>query len=287
MSKHLPIAAAFIVLVRSSSPAQVLDSLVPSGYQVPTAIVAPGQVVRLFVQGVGASLTGPVLAASLPLPTTLAGISVMLQESHGGTVDHFLTAPVPIFGVAPFSSCGWVSLLTNPLGITQPCNTFAAITVQIPFELLPTGVGVPDDCTCNYGVELTISEGGVPIVAVAMNTYTDSIHVITGCDSPNLATALETGIGNAGRFFTCDGLAFHSNGVVVTANQPAQPGEQLVMYAVGLGATAPPAQTGQPSPSGSTASIQIVFDFTINARPKPTFNNPTSPNLVFAGLSPG
>src|SRR5215467_307372 len=57
------------------------NTIVGAGYSAPVPLtVAPGQLVTLFVEGIGASLTQPVRASSVALPTALAGISVTLKQ---------------------------------------------------------------------------------------------------------------------------------------------------------------------------------------------------------------
>jgi hypothetical protein len=98
------------------------NTVVGAGYSAPAPLtVAPGQVVTLFVHGIGASLTQPVRAPSGPLPTTLAGISVTLKQFSSET-------PVPLLSVQPVSTCS--SSLSQ-----GSCGTLTAVTVQIPFEL--------------------------------------------------------------------------------------------------------------------------------------------------------
>jgi len=51
----------------------------------------------------------------------------------------------------------------------------------------------------------------------------------------------------------------------------AKPGEELVMYAVGLGMTMPAMKSGQPTPmSGPPAitGVAMVFDYSANASPQ-------------------
>jgi uncharacterized protein (TIGR03437 family) len=277
---------AFISLASVSLRSQVLDSVIASGYLVPIgAAVAPGQVLSLYVQEVGASLTAPVFASSVPLPTSLADISILLQESHGrGSADHFLTVPVPIFAIVPFSSCAGTSfgfVPDRPGSQLRRCKSFVAITVQVPFEIQPTEIGTPDDALENYGIEFIISEKGLAKAAVVMNTYKDQIHVVTDCD-------INHGLANnvMMTFDRCQTLVFHADGTSVRL-QPARPGEELVMYALGLGKTTPTAQTGQASPPAATVPVQLRFDFTPDARPKLTFSPPQNNFLRFAGLSPG
>jgi uncharacterized protein (TIGR03437 family) len=195
--------------------------------------------------------------------------------------------PVPIFAVVPFSSCTGTVFVTDLflLQHSHPCRSFVAITVQIPFEMPVTPAGAPADAAVS--VDVIISEGGVAKVAVAMNTLNDQIHVITACDNGQGLARSTAALANA----PCGGLAFHSDGTPAVNSQgfvrPAEPGEQLVMYALGLGPTTPPAQTGQPSPSSAMVPVQIGFDFSPNAPPKYPLYQTQHPNLVFAGLTPG
>ncbi len=276
MLKYLLPVVSLFTIAGASLHAQPLDSLVASGYSLPTgAAVAPGQVLRLFVQEVGATLTGPVFATSLPLPTTLADISISVAG-----------LPVPIFAVVPFSSCDGTVFASDVFLAYQshPCRSFVAITLQVPFEMPVSPVGGPSNTAVS--VDFIISEGGVAKVAVAMNTNADQVHVLTDCDTPLASSAASQA--NAGG---CNGLVYHSDGsaaFVTKDYRPAQPGEQLVMYALGLGPVSPQVQTGQPSPSGAAVQvIQIGFDFSGNARPKPPLYQIQNPNLVFAGLTPG
>jgi large repetitive protein len=74
-------------------------------------------------------------------------------------------------------------------------------------------------------------------------------------------------------------IAQHSaNGTLVTSASPAKPGEYLVMYLVGMGATKPPVASGAETPTAplSYATVQ----------PTVTVGSATS-NVLFAGLTPG
>src|SRR5689334_1606226 len=97
-------------------------AVVGAGYHTFAPIsVAPGQVITVFVTGIG-NITQKYSAGTLPLPTTLGGISATLNEGA-------ITA-APILAVFPFSAC-----LNNIA--PQPCGTITAVTLQIPFELQP------------------------------------------------------------------------------------------------------------------------------------------------------
>jgi uncharacterized protein (TIGR03437 family) len=55
----------------------------------------------------------------------------------------------------------------------------------------------------------------------------------------------------------------HANGLLVSNTNPASVGEELVAYAVGLGATNPPLPTGQPAtqPTATAATFRLAFNF--------------------------
>jgi uncharacterized protein (TIGR03437 family) len=230
---------------------------------------------NLFVQGVGSKLTGLVTAPSLPLPTTLAGISVNLQE--GGVA---LPGPVPILAVRPILTC--VNLPTSG------CGLYAAITVQIPFELVPNGgVGPP------AAARLTVSENGISGGQLEAFPQPDQIHVVTNCERDALATT-------ACPFAPSKSIT-HADGSLVTERSPAKPGEQVVMYAFGLGDTLPSVATGQATPSPAPMTLdpfrfQLNFDYRPNAPPSAQLILPPGcstaaacPELqpVFSGLTPG
>jgi hypothetical protein len=190
------------------------------GYSSPASVsAAPGQVITLFVDGVGKSLTQPVRSPD-GSSKTLAGISVTLRQ--------FNEQVVPIIEVRPLSTCP-----AGRLPESKPsCATLAAITVQIPYELVPL----------------------CPL-----------------CLRP---------------------IAFPPPWLYVTEN--GQTGEQLTVWAVGLGYTDPPAVTGQLAHQARpvTARLDIDYSFRANAlpvRPQPTVNILIFPNpsAVYAALAQG
>ena len=86
----------------------------------------------------------------------------------------------------------------------------------------------------------------------------------------------------------------HADGALVSTNAPAKPGEEVVMWAVGLGLTTPVVPTGwaaaQPAPV-TQETFQLNFDYRSNAPPyRPVCATPAAcleAEPVFAGLSPG
>ncbi len=248
-----------------------------AGYWNPVPIAAaPGQVITLFVAGIGKSLTEPVRAKTTPLPISLAGISVTLRQ--------FGDTPVPLFEVRPLSTCP-----TTP-SAQNSCGPLVAVTIQIPYELqppcLPCARPVP------LSSQLLVTEDGSAGALIDLFPLDDQVHILTSCDLTVAPSA--TGVNRTG--LPCPPLVTHADGTLVSALSPARPGEHLVAYASGLGQTDPPATTGQ---AASTAmptiiSFAINFNFALNALPaKPTpiplAGEPTAFGLhpEFSGLTPG
>ena len=247
-----------------------------AGYLSPAPVsAAPGQVITLFVDGVGKSLTQPVRAPSGSWPTTLAGISVTLRQLSQQTV------PVPIVEVRPMSTCP-----TGSLPDPKPsCATLAAVTVQIPYELVPlcplclTPIAFPPPW-------LYVTESGQTGAAFELNPLADQIHVLTSCD------VMLSHFGDPPAQNTtdlpCPPMVTHADGTLVSASEPAQAGEQLTAWVVGLGETDPPAVTGQPSadPLPVRADPEIDFSFRPNALPVKPQSGP-NPLAVYAALAQG
>src|ERR1035438_8270251 len=104
-------------------------TLTGTGYADPSVIkVAPGQITTLFVTGLKTVLSvQPVNAAILPLPTTLAGISVTLNQTGSQP------SPIPLLSVQQMSVCTGSDAPAplSPTSLSSDC-LITAITVQIP-----------------------------------------------------------------------------------------------------------------------------------------------------------
>jgi len=247
---------ACLLLALSGARGQSGPTLVGVGYAPPVLTVAPGQIVTLQVTGLKTVLAQPAKSGQVPLPTQLAGISVTLNQYLHGDLRASSTA-VPIFSIQQNNGCYDGST-------TADCMvTF--ITVQIPYEMQAILSGNP------YQAELVTSENGVSGKGFAIHSNPDNIHVLTGCGGGACVT--------------------HANGALVNSASPANPGETVVIYAVGLGYTNPPAQTGQAAPASASVVFEYIgLDFSPNAGPSQLAELPGKPaGLVpaFAGLTPG
>jgi len=226
-----------------------------AGYSAPVAIrVAPGQVITLYVQGL----------------SSLEGIGVTVRQDS----DY----PAPVLQVAAVPGCAGMAPAT--------CGSSTAITVQIPYEIIPQCVASPV-CTAIATVPayVIVSQNGVSGNPIGITPLADQIHILTACDSI-LSTGSEKPLQ---AWPPCQPMVTHADGSLVTNSSPARPGEELVLYAVGLGATNPAAKDGQPpaGPIPVAGAVQLDFNFHANSLASKPPISPIPPQPVFAGLTPG
>jgi uncharacterized protein (TIGR03437 family) len=232
-----------------SLPAFADNTIVRTGFDSPGSTgVAPGQIMRLVVRGVGGSLTEEVTASQYPLPTTLAGISVVLREAVGTAPSIF---QVPILSVAPIPQCQFV------FDSALPCGRVTAITVQIPYS-----IAVTNSTTSVIG-QLVVSENGVAGDPIDVNPVSDAIHIVA---------------------------VVRSNGTVMNPGNPASPGEEIAMFAYGLGYVLPGINAGEPAPNPparATARFAMTYDFRAVAPPYRSEGLLPAIEPSFIGLTPG
>ena len=189
--------------------------------------LAPGGITSLFGDQFTAPGAALSLAAGAPLPTTLGGVRVLVNDRAA-----------PLY----FVSTGQINF-------------------QMPFDLTPGEVTVR--------VEREGTRGNAASAAIVDRSPRVLIWPIAG---------------NYGIVVNNDGTLTLPLGTRLGSftGRPAKAGDALVIYAVGLGQTDPPVQTGVASPSGPLARVNgttVIFGargpFGGNAEP------------IYAGLSPG
>jgi uncharacterized protein (TIGR03437 family) len=202
-----------------------------------------------------------------------------------GTVQGDITAavsglPAPVLAVRTGSGCPPTTL----------CSSQMAVTIQIPYDIEPECFFTNPACYVVRPAELVITVNGVAGPPLSLNPLADRIHILTTCD-----TVAPGGSGTAPYDGSpCPPLVTHADGSMVTANSPAQSNEALVVYAVGLGLTAPAIPTGQAATAATPTyeTFALDFNFRRNAlatQPvQPTGAlPPILPRPVYSGLTPG
>lgn len=214
-----------------------------TGYSIPTFdTVAPGQVITLFVRG----LTVPdAKAETLPLPTTLSGLTVRVSSDIKGYPDR-----LPIFSVRSYDFCAGRFATQCPL---------TYVTVQMPTEPTCVPSGGPNECTLGGPpmISLTVEQNGVPGQVFPVFVSQVQPHFITTCDTI-------FGIGGI-----CYDSLTHADGQRVTSENPARPGETIIIYAVGLGPTTPTIRTGEVAPQAVPVVITpyLVLSYRMDLPP--------------------
>ena len=222
MFRLLVMAAA---VSASTATAQIANYVASAGYTFSSVTpVAPGQVISLFVDG----LNVPNAAASaVPWPTALGGVSVVVPNPPN---SGYPTA-LPILSLSSYAdACSG--------GLVNFCNT-TDIVIQFPYEPICIPNGFPNACTIGgpSAVYLVVEVNGV-----AGQGFWFSVgggpHFLNSCDS---IYGRPSG--------SCNQAITHADGSLVgpaglQGASPARPGEEITIYAVGLGPTAH-SKTGQ------------------------------------------
>ena len=234
--------------------AQTSAVLAGAGYSSPAPfLIAPGQVLTLFVRGVPAAADGQLRSAQAGvtpfarLPITLAGLSVRVTQGPS------FSQQVPIFAVRQENDCA-------QSGSGDPACLLTSIKIQIPFEI-SGDVTVTETRQVTYSPVAQISidvdgRAGRPFPA---QPVPDNAHVLTTCDA-----SWDTSPSSV-----CNRQVYHADGTPVDEKSPAGPGETVKVYAYGLGTTDPQVPSGVESPSGAAVtdllgSPRVTAPFQLN-----------------------
>jgi uncharacterized protein (TIGR03437 family) len=203
-----------------------------------------------------AQVTGEVRANTAPLlavntPTNVWNPLIGGALAPGAIVQIYgsnLAAQVTPSSTAPLTnSLGQTSVsiggIAAPLFYVSP----GQINAQIPYEL---AVG-----------------NEYQLIVNANGAFSTPAPLQVSAVSPGIATNLTTG----------EIIAQHANYTQVTEASPAQPGEYLMFYLTGLGATSNPVATGAPAPLSPLSYPSVSLTLTLNGSTIPT---------SFVGLSP-
>ncbi len=236
-------------------------TVIGAGYTTPQQTDAsPGQLITIFAMVSGKQPAEP-QTATLPLPTTLGGFSVLLRQTFIDPIQ------IPIFSVSDTLSCSKVAPVQ--------CATVSQITVQIPYELIPN---VPHLTLPQNFARLEISYGNNQTSSLFLNPIPDSMHVLSSCD-------LVSGMNQT---VNCTPMVKHSDGTLVTAANPATAGETVTMSLLGLGQPNGTVVTGAAAPQVTPEldGMFISYDARVNASPSALVPTNAFP-LTSAQLRPG
>jgi uncharacterized protein (TIGR03437 family) len=221
-------------------------------------------------------------------PVTVAPgqlITVFLAGNAQGDISAIVQGlSAPVLEVRPGSGCASASL----------CSGLTAITIQIPYELNPGCGFINPVCNVVLLTQLIVTASGVAGAPIDLMPLPDQVHILTACD-----TVVPSGGGTAPfGGLPCAPLVTHADGSLVTAGSPAQGGEEVVAYAVGLGLTTPAVKTGQAASTATPTSETFYLDF--NFRPNALATQPMLPAVgsccvprpavpvpLYSGLVPG
>jgi uncharacterized protein (TIGR03437 family) len=157
------------------------------------------------------------------------------------------------------------------------CNT-TAVTVQIPFEPACIPANFPDSCSTFSGL--------VTNLVVNAGTASQVFPFVVVSQSPHVLNTCDTIFGNGG---TWTPVITHANGTALSTSAPAQPGEIVTLYAVGLGPTQNGTKTGQAAaaPDPVEAPPYLSFGFWIDTPAAAlSLSGPPTP-AGYAGLVSG
>jgi len=146
----------------------------------------------------------------------------------------------------------------------------------MPFEMLTV---CPVCGRLDIPAAIVATVNGVTTPFVAVQPVPDQVHFVNSCDVLSPASQPRV-FAMSG---ACSPMVTHADGKLVTAANPATPGEEVAAYAVGLGQTDPPMTQGQPAPDAAPTVHQFAIDFNYHANALAT--KPAGPSF-FGGPVP-
>jgi uncharacterized protein (TIGR03437 family) len=238
-------------------------SLVGIGYGNPqTMHIAPGQITTFLISGANTILppgSSMQRATQLPLPVSLAGFSATISESTDNS-GPFRTEALPLLEVNQINNCS--NAATPP---PREC-VLTELTVQIPTDLL---LDYDHTSSFDYAATVAISEATGTSQSFNVFLVPQSVHIITTCDVTQAPATIPSFP------IECDDAITHLNGELVTFSSPAQPGEVLAMYALGLGIQA------------NIPGYRLSFAYVGGSNVSPQATPVSTPNPSFVGPVPG
>ncbi|HTW66089.1 MAG TPA: putative Ig domain-containing protein [Bryobacteraceae bacterium] len=215
-----------------------------------------------------AKLYGGIAQNQTPPPTLApSGTLNNLNPIVGAALSPGIIAQVYGSGLAASSTV--TGILPLP---TLFNNTFAQVgAYQAPLYFLSSGqfnVQLPAEIAASQQVPIILSVNSALTLPVTLDIVPTTPGVLSLLDGPTPPS-----VQNGAHI-----IAQHLDGSLVNSNSPGKPGEYLVMYLVGLGATNPAVPSGQPAPASPLSNVTVAPTVTVDSLPS---------NVLFAGLTPG
>jgi uncharacterized protein (TIGR03437 family) len=151
-----------------------------------------------------------------------------------------------------------------------------ASTIPLPLNLAGTSVTIGGIPAPLYYVSPGQINAQVPFELSANHQYQVVINSNGTLSTPDVTQLADLAPGLAA-FASGSIIAIHSDGTLVSGTAPAKPGEYLVVFAAGLGATDNPVASGIASPGAPLATALATPAVTINSE---------AASVVFAGMTP-
>ncbi len=220
------------------------------------------------LQSASAKLYGGIALNETPPPTLAPeGILNNFNPVVGGSLSPGIIAQV--FGTGLAASSSATGILPLP---TTFNNTFAQVgQFQAPLYFLSSGqlnVQLPSEITTSQQVPIVLSVNNALTLPVTLDLVPNAPGVMSMFDGPTPPSVQD------GAHI----IAQHLNGTAVNSSSPGKPGEYLVMYLAGLGATDPSVPSGMPASSNPLSKVTVQPTVMVDS---------LSSNVAFAGLTPG
>ena len=261
--------------------------------------VTNGQIVATFTNG------DPPLALILGNPSTGLYSGTWTPRKTGAQVTVAATATAPGFAAQTARISG--SVVPNVAPVLTPNGTLHIFTPQVGSPLAPGtmvqiyGTGLAPQVLAGTTIPLANSLAGTSVIIGGVQA--PLFFVSPGQINALIPFELTPGppyqliVNNNGALSTPEsiqstavtpGIAalpsgyanaqHNSDGSAVTDASPAKPGEYIVLYLAGMGATTVPVTSGDPAPSSPLARTVDAPSITLNAEPV---------SFAFSGLTPG
>ncbi len=221
------------------------------------------------LQPATAKLYGGIAQNQTPPPTL----------APGGTVSDFNPVAAAALSPGMIAQVYGSGLAVSPVStliLPLPAlfdNTFAQVgDYQAPLYFLSNeqlNVQIPAELTASQQLPMLLSVNNALTLPITLDIVPVAPGVLSAFDGPTPPS-----VQNDAHM-----VAQHLNGSAVTSANPGKPGEYLVMYLAGLGATNPKVASGHPAPAAPTlAAVTLAPTVTVDSLPS---------SVYFAGLAPG